>query len=199
MSGKEYFDKMAVVHTLRVEMMDGTLLKYNLSANEKSAFEELLDNFTDGFHQGTNKVVFFQTIEERIVFIRIKDIKNIIFCWDPPVEESEQEYIDNFKVAFTDEGELDIPDVIIKIRGKRKPLAFFDIDYDYEFLALDDVIFSNEHFLKSGFITLTDEDGERNFIPVTNISCIEATRKLIYSDEVWEELKRNEDMDNRKN
>jgi hypothetical protein len=50
-----------------------------------------------------------------------------------------------------------------------------------------------------GFITLTDEDGERNFIPVSNISCIEATRKLIYSDEVWEELKRNEDMDNRKN
>ncbi|MBC7627892.1 MAG: hypothetical protein H7254_11465, partial [Ferruginibacter sp.] len=44
-----------------------------------------------------------------------------------------------------------------------------------------------EAILISGFISLPDEDGEQNYIPVTNIDCLETARVFIYSDEAWEE------------
>lgn len=49
--------------------------------------------------------------------------------------------------------------------------------------------FSYNHFLKSGFISLSDEDSEQNFIPVINIDYIELDRKFIFPDNLWNKMR----------
>lgn len=56
-----------------------------------------------------------------------------------------------------------------------------------------------EAILISGFISLPDEDGEQNYIPVTNIDCLETARVFIYFDEAWEEMERRREIENNKN
>ena len=59
--------------------------------------------------------------------------------------------------------------------------------------------FSHEHFAKGGFISLPDEDGEQNYIPVTNIDCLELDRAFIYPDETWEDLENMRRLEDNKN
>ena len=56
-----------------------------------------------------------------------------------------------------------------------------------------------EAILTGGFISLPDEVGEQNHIPVTNIDCLETARVFIYSDEAWEEMERRRKIENNKN
>jgi hypothetical protein len=196
---ENFLEKIVYRHTFLIELMDGTQLGYNIDPNEKEDLERFLQYRVEESHDSKSKYMQFFTIEDRVVIIKIKVIKRLVFCFDLPVNVSEVRYIDNFKVAKTFENKLFIPDIIIKLRSVSEPLCYSDLDPESDFLILDDCSFSNKPFRKTGFITINDEDGEQNYIPVVNVECLETKRELIYSDEEWESLKQSKDLDNHKN
>jgi hypothetical protein len=179
--------------------MDDTQLGYNIDPKEKEDLERFLQYRAEESSDSKSKFIQFVTIENRVVMIKIKSIKRLVFCFDLPIDLSDIRYIDNFKVTKTFENEFFIPDIIIKLRGVSEPLCYSDLSPESDFLILDDCILSNKPFRKTGFITVNDEDGEQNYIPVVNVECLETKRELIYSDEEWESMKQSKDLDNHKN
>ncbi|MCX6249827.1 MAG: hypothetical protein NTX61_03650 [Bacteroidetes bacterium] len=196
---KEILDKMIMIHTLRIDLMDGTFLSYNIDAYEKEDLEKYLEYRTDFSHDSETTFIQVLTIEERVVFIRIKAIKRLIFCSDPPARIKEVKYHDNFQVITSDENEIIIPDIIIKFKDSSEPLCYSDLDPETDYILLDEEAFSNKPFRKTGFISINDEDGEQNYIPVVNITCMEFKRELIFSDEIWKSMEHSKDIDKRKN
>ena len=63
-----------------------------------------------------------------------------------------------------------------------------NFDPDSDFLGIDEQSFQNTHFLNGGFLTVKDEDGEQNYIPMINIECIEVERVYIFPDDMGEEM-----------
>ncbi len=53
--------------------------------------------------------------------------------------------------------------------------------------------------MKNGFLCFIDEDGEKNYLPLINIVCIDVKRDLIYNDEMWNEIQKEKELGNRKN
>ncbi len=78
-------------------------------------------------------------------------------------------------------------------------MVFSDLDPNSDFLGINEESFSNDQFLKGGFISLPDEDGEQNYIPVKNIDCLEVDRAFIYPDDIWEEMERIRYIENNQN
>ena len=200
MPNKKYMDEHLLLHTLRIELMNGKVLAYNIDAYRKEELENWLQARTDDLMESSNPFVSFYASPDRMAFIRIAAIKRLIFCWDAVVTVPEPwQYHDHFEVISKFEDELLIPEVIILLRNDPQPLIFSDIDPDNIYLGITEESFSNDHFLKGGFISLPDEDGEQNYIPVTNIDCLELGRAFIYPDEIWEEMENMRKMENNKN
>jgi hypothetical protein len=40
------------------------------------------------------------------------------------------------------------------------------------------------------FLSFADADGENNYIPVENVVCLDVTRRLVFDNEVWDEMER---------
>lgn len=91
---KDDFDKL-VSHTARIEMVDGGILHYEISAESKKAFRELLLN--DGISSYDKEFLWFYIPEDRLVLINQKDIIRITFLFDMPTM-GEAVYFDNFKI-----------------------------------------------------------------------------------------------------
>ena len=124
------FDQI-VSHTIRIELIDGTILHYYVSPEAKKAVRNQLQN--DPFSVYEKEFLWFYIPEDRLVLINEKDIVRITFCFDAPAM-GDAEYADNFKVfekfpLETDpdlieeedekddsEPELDLPQLIIKHR-----------------------------------------------------------------------------------
>jgi hypothetical protein len=53
--------------------------------------------------------------------------------------------------------------------------------------------------LNGGFISLRNEDGEQNYIPIFNIEYLEADRAFIYPDDVWSDMGNQRGIENRQN
>lgn len=176
-------------HTLRIELIRGEELLFNVDFETVEEFENFLTHYTDDLNDHSRNFISFYAIPDRMVFVRIRSIKRIIFCWDVPQSlEATMIYRDNFGYASEFEGELLISSAIFLIRGCKEPLVFDDLDPEADFLNLSEESFENPHFLKGGFIALPDEDGEQNYIPVANIEYMEVDRSLIYPDQIWEEM-----------
>ena len=127
---QDEFDQI-VSHTIRIELTDGTILRYYVSPEAKKAFRNQLLN--DAVSIYDKEFLWFYIPEDRLVLIKEKDIIRITFCFDAPVT-GEAEYSDNFKVfekfppeidpdlieeeeGLDDSGsELDLPQLIIKHR-----------------------------------------------------------------------------------
>ena len=200
MPNKKYVDEHLLLHTLRIELMNGKVLLYNIDAHRKEELENWLQTRTDDSIEFSDDFISFYASPNRMAFIRIAAIKRLIFCWDAAANISGPvTYHDNFDVTSTFEDELLIPEVIILLRHDPEPIVFSDIDPDDTYLGIDEQSFSNNHFLKGGFISLPDEDGEQNYIPVTNIDCLEVGRAFIYPDEMWEEMENMRKMEDNKN
>ncbi len=135
--------------------------------------------------ESSNPFVSIYASPDRMAFIRIAAIKRLIFCWDAVATvTAPSQYHDHFEVTEKLEAELLIPEVIILLRNDPQPLIFSDIHPGNIYLGINEESFSNDHFLKGGFISLPGEDGEKNYIPVTDIDCLELGRAFIYPDEV---------------
>lgn len=193
MSIETYLDHHIKLHTLRIELIDGKTLLYRISATVKEELANWMDNSV-GELMGMHKVFLtFYSSSDRMVFIRISSIKRFIFCWDIIGQSEEiQKYHDNFLVAFKDDEELIIPEVIVKLKNCTEPLIYEGLNPHADFLGIDEESFTNTHFLEGGFLKVQDEDAEYNYIPITNIECIEAKRAFIYPDDMWQEMQENE-------
>lgn len=200
MSIKKYLEHHIQIHTLRIELLNGKVLFYNIDAYRKEELENWLQERTNDLMEFSNDFVSFYASPDRIAFIRINAIRRLIFCWDAiNTLKDSWEYHDHFEVTTKFEDELLIPPVIILLRSDTQPLVFSDVDPDNDFLGIDENSFSNDNFLKGGFISLSDEDGEQNYIPVRNIDCLEVSRAFIYTDDMWEDMERMRDAENNKN
>jgi len=89
---------------------------------------------------------------------------------------------------------LIIPQLILQLRGCYEPLTYHDLDSDTDLLNIDKESFTNVHYLNSGFLTVPDEDGEQNYIPISNIECMEVSRVFIYADDIWHRIKDSEEI-----
>ena len=166
----------------------------------KEELETWLQARTDDLMEFSDHFLSVYASPDRMAFIRIAAIKRLIFCWDAAVTVPEPwQYNDHFEVTSKFEDELLIPEVIILLRNDPQPLIFSDIDPDNIYLGISEESFSNDHFLKGGFISLPDEDGEQNYIPVTNIDCLELARAFIYPDDMWEEMENMRRLEDNKN
>jgi hypothetical protein len=200
MPNKKYMDEHVLLHTLRIELMNEKVLAYNIDAYRKEELENWLQARTNDLMEFSDPFVSFYACPDRMVFIRIAAIKRLIFCWDAIATVLDPlQYHDHFEVTEKFEDELLIPEIIILLRNDPLPFTFSDIHPGDIFLGINEVSFSNDHFLKGGFISLPDEDGEQNYIPVTNIDCIELRRAFIYPDQIWEEMEEMRKMEDNKN
>ncbi len=200
MALKKFIEHHLQLHTLRIELLNGIVLLYSIDAPRKEELEAFLNDRSDDLAEFSNTFLSFYASPNRMVFIRISAISRIIFCWDiAQITESFTEYHDHFQVSDTIDGELMIPDAVFLLKASSRPLVYSDFDTESNFLGINEESFYNRHFLKGGFITLPDEDGEQNYIPVCNILCIEVARRLIYPDEVWNEMEQQRDLDSNVN
>ncbi|MBA2562130.1 MAG: hypothetical protein H0V14_04315 [Chitinophagaceae bacterium] len=200
MSIKKYIEHHIQLHTLRIELISGKVLLYNIDAHRKEDLEKWLLARTDDLMNFSDDFISFYASPGRMVFIRISAIKRLIFCWDAAVTVSDAwQYHDHFEVTSKFEDELLIPEVIIQLHAVSEPLVFSDLDPNSDFLGINEESFSNDQFLKGGFISLPDEDGEQNYIPVKNIDCLEVDRAFIYPDDIWEEMERIRYIENNQN
>ena len=200
MPTKKYMDEHLLLHTLRIELINGKMLLYSIDAYWKEALQNWLQAKTDDLMEFSNDFLSFYAIPDRMVFVRISAIKRLIFCWDAAVTVKEpSQYYDHFKVTIMIEGEIMIPEVIILLRSDLQPLVFSDLDPDDNFFGINEESFSNDHFLKGGFISLPDQDGEQNYIPVTNVDCLEVARAFIYPDDIWEAMENIRKIEDNKN
>ena len=149
MPTKKYMDEHVLVHTLRIELMNGRVLRYNIDAYRKEEIENWLQARSNDLMEFSNEFISFYAIPNRIAFIRVAAIKRLIFCWDTTINISDPwEYQDHFEVAETIENELLIPEIIILLRNDPLPLIFSDVDTENNFLGYDEESFLNDHFLK---------------------------------------------------
>lgn len=192
------FDKM-VYHSLSIELMDDTVLHYDIDEYEKADLEKYLDHRTDSTEEYQGTVLMFVTKEHRAVFVKIDEIRNIIFCYEPEAHKIEKTFDYNFDIKLISNDIEDMPDAIIKCKGRKEPYVFSVLDYESNFLYLDDESFYNPMYLNNGLISLEDDDGEWNYFPMRNISCIDVRRELIYPDGIWNDMQLEKQGKSREN
>lgn len=86
------FDK-SVLHTIRIELQDGEVLFYQVSAESKQAFQKTLED--ENHSVSAHYYIWMYIPGDRLAFVNKKDITRITLCYDP-VSGTEPEYIDNF-------------------------------------------------------------------------------------------------------
>jgi hypothetical protein len=191
---------MEIKHTIRIEMLDESVLVYRVSEQSKNELYQWMDYRTDQFHDADDMFLRFHAWPDRYVFVRIADIGRLIFCWDHPLHEIQAEnYIDNFQLLPQPDGTVrlydnndalhdNLADAIIKLRGKQAPFVFPTLEEGVDTALMLDENSFRSRFVQCGYLTLRDEDGEDNFIPVQNISVIEAHRGFVIPDDMWNEM-----------
>ena len=200
------FDQF-VSHTIRIEIMNGVVLIYYVTAESKVAFENILQDET--YADLELDFLWIYHPHDRITFINKKEIIRITFCFDLPADV---QYFDNFQVKHylgeeDDEYELqkeDIPQLIImhnrqmedtelvkgvtmKTDGYYGNVSFYssldkgDIE-GFEF----DYFEETEEFelLTYNYLQFIDDDGERNYMPLHNISVVEVERPLLMTNKL---------------
>ena len=128
MSLKKYLEHHIKVHTLRIELMDGKILLYKISADVKEDLEKWLTVKVSDLIESHNVFLSFYSVSDRMVFIKISSIKRIIFSWDVITQLAEvSSYRDNFGVTFKDEEDTIIPRLIIQLRNNPEPLVYEEL------------------------------------------------------------------------
>jgi len=178
-----------LMHTLRIELVRGEKLFFNVDFKTVNELEAILYHYTDDHNEHAKNFISFYAIPDRMIFVKIRSIKRITFRWDvPQALENQMEYIDNLGLSSHFEGEPLIPSAIFLLRGSKDPVVYEELDPEEDFLNINEDSFENPHYIKGGFIGLPDEDGEQNYIPVINLEYMEVDRCQIYPDQVWEAM-----------
>jgi hypothetical protein len=201
------FDKL-VVHTLRVELLNGQVLRYNLDVESKQYLMRHLRENSDG-DEDTKPLhfIWFQTSQERTVIINTDSILRLTFCFDPKDSvQNPDAYYDNFKLIEkettlkdreTPDGEVRLhvvvdeylPQAIIYHKGIPANDDYYTNPLKYNSLeagALEGFELELEGDIPyRQFIELIDDDGETSFLPLKEIIVLELETSLIapYEDD----------------
>lgn len=195
-----------VHYTLRVELQNGKVLIYPISAAGKHALSNTLWNFSHG-HEDNRPFPFvlFETVKQRYVMIATNCLARLAFCSDLRSHSpKEQRYYDNFNLLGKepiieewekDNGEAEIrvfgddpPQALIYHRGlapedgySNNPLTYTQLEEG----CLDSLLIELEGDCPlRQFLFLTDDDGEENFVAVEQILVMEFDKNLLYNADV---------------
>ena len=75
-------DEHVLIHTLRIELINGRVLRYNIDAYRKEEIENWLQARTDDLMEFSSDFISFYSCPNRMAFVRIAAIRRLIFCWD---------------------------------------------------------------------------------------------------------------------
>lgn len=204
---REEYDKL-VLHTIRIELKDGSVLIYYVTVESKTALFNLLKQ--DAIADEGQDFLWLYIPQDRLVLMNKKEIIRVTFCFDV-FGQVERLYRDNFgildkseepvptddateEVKTTDE-ELYLPQLIVKHNRqmeKNETEGYFGNISSYSSLSKGNVDgFDFEYdenedewilFLFK-YLEFVDDDGEYNFMPLDNLSVIEIERSLIMTEE----------------
>jgi hypothetical protein len=199
------FDKL-VVHSLRVELLNGQVLRYNLDVESKQyLMRRLRENSDGGDDKQLLRFIWFHTSLKRTVIINTDSFVRITFCFDPKdIAQDPDGYYDNFKLIEkettledreTSEGEVRlhvvvdeyIPQAIIYHKGIPANDDYYINPLEYN--SLDAGVLAGFEMELEGdvpyrqFIELIDDDGETSFIPLNEIIVLELETSLIFPDD----------------
>lgn len=203
---EEEFDKK-VKYTLRVELIHGKVLLYNISTDTKKyLIRRLLDNADGDDNNELISFVGFAIYKERYVLINVSEILRITFCFDYLVMLPEPDrYYDNFGIIGEEDQNAEeitqdnvdwktlsdddfLPQATIYHKGNSLiPSLYYTNPLSYSSLNEGclsglDMELDGELPLRQ-FINLIDEDGEETFIPLSQIIVMEVESSLIFSFE----------------
>ncbi|NJK96466.1 MAG: hypothetical protein HC905_17525, partial [Bacteroidales bacterium] len=101
------FDRL-VDHSLRIELLNGKVLIYNIDIKAKQYLINKLRANTDGNEENIPlKFLWFETSLNRSVIINSDSLASITFCFDTGVVNSNGNYVDNFEVSYTEDDAAD--------------------------------------------------------------------------------------------
>jgi hypothetical protein len=131
MSLKNFYEQHLQLHTFRVELKSGKILRFAIDGARKGDLEEWLrepdvmdPNFSGPF-------LSFYTNYDRMVFVRIAAVRRFIFCWNPVHGAIDAgAYTDPFNIM---EREKSIEPVTDEVLGDQKdPDWLYDPEPDSE-------------------------------------------------------------------
>ncbi|MBO9199400.1 MULTISPECIES: hypothetical protein [Niastella] len=178
-----------VVHTLRIELLNGKVLKYPIDVENKQYLIDSLRLNADGsYEEDRISFLWFETTYSRQVVINEKSIARVIFCIDPAAGvEHQGSYTDNFGIIDKGTAEGALPSAIVLHKGnapedhsQRNPLLYPSLVDGC--LASFDLELEGKQRLRQ-FINLIDEEGEESFIPMEQIMVMEFDQSLFYAEE----------------
>jgi hypothetical protein len=199
---EDEFDKL-VHYTLRIELQDGDSLIYPIDINTKKYLMSIMREVsTDVEDKDYRKFIFFTTTLDRAVFVNTAAVSRIIFCFDNGPLTNAKQFHDNFEYLKTVEeettqdeddadDELYLPQAMIKLfHPKDDNVLFFSSLDEGDLCTLDLEVQESSLGLRQ-FINLIDDDGEENFILLSNIAYMEVESSLLDFDE--SEMKDDDD------
>ncbi len=208
---QESFDAF-VTHTIRIELVNGRVLYYWVSAEEKKRLMEKMNARSDGDEEIIPlNFVWFETALKRQVVINTSDIVKLTFRFDVPGSTSES-YFDNFNLMeketlienkpiendktgwFVTDNEY-LPQCIIYHRGLQvnpddddgyasNPIVYNELTQEslYRFAMELD-----DEIPFRQFVSLIDNDGEQSYVPLKQIIVLECDENIMFGDELEEE------------
>lgn len=202
---EEKFNRL-LQRTIRIDLIDGTVLLYQLTQEQnEDAIIGLRENSSGSELEKTGATfMIFRIYQNRLVFVNKDFILRIVFCTDLPTGDSWIPYLDNFNVlepnektednyAIQPEGDdelLPLPQAIIKLTNKldyegSDILSYSALD-DGDLYGLNLEVMEISEPLRE-FVELKDDDGEYNFIPMKQIICMEVDSNIVDIDEDFDE------------
>jgi len=145
MSLKNFFEQHLQLHTLRIELKSGRVLRYPIDPRRKQELEEWMRNPADPFSSLISSFLSFYSDYDRMVFIRISAVNRFTFLWDPVHSAIDVgAYSDPFNIINNDTKEdtfIDAEKQVDEVKETPQWLKNLDLDEipeDYTFHADND-------------------------------------------------------------
>jgi hypothetical protein len=198
-------DKL-VVYTLRVELVNGQVLRYNIDPeNKRYLMCQLTENSEGDDDNKPLLYIWFHTAQKRTAIINTDSVLRITFCYDPKEGiQNPGSYFDNFNLLEketsledreTPDGEIRLhvivdeylPRAIVYHKGVAANDNYYTNPLKYNFLdegALEGFVLELEGDVPyRQFLELTDDDGETSFISFKEIIVLELDTSLIFPNQ----------------
>lgn len=192
------FDRL-VSHTLRIELVNGKVLIYNVDIENKQYLINNLRRYSDGAEENQLlKFLWFETCLNRSVIINTDSLASVTFCFDTGIAHPLCNYVDNFDVVYFDDEpteneaeskelpkdeELFLPQAIVYHKGQKPEDGYYQNPRTYDSLTRGCLAAFNLELDGDcpfrQFINLTDDDGEETFIPLEQIIVMEFDTNLM--------------------
>jgi hypothetical protein len=209
-----------LAYTIRVELLNGKVLLFPVDGDNRRRVMQIMGDRSDGMFDGKAlQFIWFESVRNRIVMIKVSHLARITFLFDFGLyEQKPNAYYDNFRQLEKEttlenikdsEGEIRLhviddeylPQVIIYHKGvapddhyNENPLTYASLETGC--LAGFDLELDGDVAFRQ-FINLIDNDGEETFIPLYHIIVMEFAGELLdmVDDGMDEEEEENDETE----